>query len=88
MIRRTICCLCLSLVLGLLYGRAGQLWCVLVFLLLLCLLAAGIFRFGKERGKVFLLRAACCMCLFYAGTMDMQAHLAVRNTLERNLSQG
>lgn len=88
MIRRTICCSCLSLILGLLYGRAGQLWYFLLFVLFLCCFAMGILRLPNRRGSVFLLRTVCCLCLFGAGAVHMQAEQTVHHTLEANLSLG
>lgn len=88
MIRRTACCLCLSLILGLLYGRAGQLWYVLLFVLFLCCLAMGIIKLWNKRRSIFLLRVLCCLCLFAAGALHMQAQQSVRKTLEAELTQG
>ncbi len=86
MANRTICCLSLSLTLGILYGRAGQQWFVLLFVMLQSCMGAGIFRLQK--GKIFLARILCCLCLFGIGAIHMQAQQAVRMNLEENLLPG
>lgn len=86
MANRTICCLSLSMTLGILYGRAGQQWFVLLFVLLQCCMGAGIFRLQK--GKIFLARLLCCLCVFGIGALHVQAQQAVRRNLEENLLPG
>lgn len=51
MIKRGMLCFCLSLLLGILYGRHGGWWFLLVFLSLLILMAAAIWHLLSDSGK-------------------------------------
>ncbi|NBH14620.1 DNA internalization-related competence protein ComEC/Rec2 [Lachnospiraceae bacterium] len=88
MARRTVCSLCLSLILGILYQSSGQIWYFLALILLQFVAGAGLVK-QKERGKrIFLARGICCLCLFGAGAAHMQTQQAVRIRLEKELSPG
>ncbi len=100
MIRRTMCCLCLSLVLGILFGRDGHSAYLGMLLLMLCLCSVVILRsrmgnqqcgrpsYRKEIARAVLFRFVLCLCLFGAGAIRIQRQQAVRTELEKALSQG
>lgn len=97
MIKRGALCLCLSLILGLMYGREGRWWFAALFLLLLAAVAWGIWRLfalTADKGNAgTILCAICvrtflCTVLFVAGVAHMQAQQGIRDSLERVLSDG
>lgn len=103
MIKRNMVCLCLSLVLGFLYARAGGWWFLAWFVCLLVFMAAALWHLpasapgkseesGQRRkiciGYAVLARMVLCMALFAAGTFHMQNQQEVRNKLERVLTDG
>ena len=88
MIRRTACCLCLSLTLGILYGKGREWWLTVVFLLLVAYMAATLLRLKENVRSAVCVRALLCICLFSAGFVRVQAQQAVRDELEAVLSDG
>ena len=88
MIRRTACCLCLSLTLGILYGKGREWWLTVVFLLLVAYMAATLLRLKENVRSAVCVRALLCICLFSTGFVRVQAQQAVRDELEAVLSDG
>ena len=88
MIRRTACCLCLSLALGILYGKGREWWLVVGFFLLVAYMAAAMIRLRENARSAACVRALLCICLFSAGFVRVQAQQAVRDELEAVLSDG
>lgn len=88
MIRRTICCLCVSLLLGILYGRSQQWQFLAIFLLLLAAVAAAVIHLKKHVWHIACVRTAFCIILFVAGSSHMQSQQDVRVQLEAALSDG
>ncbi len=100
MIRRTMCCLCLSLVLGILFGRDGRLIYVAMLLLMLCICTMAIFdtamgnrqsrnvSYCKGIRRAAWFRFVLCLCLFSSGAIHMQRQQAERTELAKALSQG
>lgn len=88
MIRRTICCLCVSFVLGVLYGRSRQWYLFLVFLLLMAAAAAAVTRLREHAWHTVCARAVLCTMLFAAGSIHMQSQQDVRECLEAALCAG
>ena len=67
MVNRTSCCLALSLLLGVLYGRGGGLWAAAGMALFLAFLLQAVWRRCKKRAWLAaLLRGAACVALFLA----------------------
>lgn len=67
MVNRTSCCLALSLLLGVLYGRGGGLWAAAGMALFLAFLLQAVWRRCKKRAWLAaLLRGAACLALFLA----------------------
>lgn len=88
MIRRTACCLCLSLALGILYGRGREWWFPVLFLLLVAYMAMTMMRLRENARSAACVRAFLCICLFSAGFARVQAQQAVRDGLESVLCDG
>lgn len=88
MIRRTACCLCLSLLLGILYAKGGEWWVPAVFLLMTAYMAAAILRLRENAWPAACVRTLLCICLFGAGFVHMQSQQAVRGRLEAVLADG
>lgn len=103
MIKRNMVCLCLSLVLGYLYARAGRWWFLALFMMLLIFVAAALWHLpapvpGKprERGQrqkmcilyAVLARVFVCMALFTASFIHMQKQQGIRDRLENVLADG
>lgn len=88
MIRRTACCLCLSLMLGILYGRSKEWWFFLLFLLLVLFILVTMLRLKEQVLPAVCIRAFVCVGLFSAGIVQIQAQQSVRDKLEASLSVG
>lgn len=88
MIRRTACCLCLSLLLGILYAKGGEWWVLAVFLLMAAYMVAAILRLRENAWPAACVRMLLCICLFGAGFVHMQSQQAVRDRLEAVLADG
>ncbi len=88
MARRPVCSFCLSLVLGIVFQRFGQLFCFLLLALLLCCLGAGVAKQREGTAKIFVARVICCLCLFGIGAAHMKAQQEDRTELEETLSPG
>lgn len=88
MIRRTICCLCVSLALGILYGRSRQWQLLVMFLFLLAVVAAAVIRLREHAWRTACARVVFCIILFAAGSVRMQSQQDVRECLEAALSDG
>ncbi len=88
MVKRTVCCMCLSLILGICYGSGGETVAVCGELLLLSIVAVGILRDHKRVGYASLLRLLPCICLFSIGAAHVQAKEAMRMDLEGLLAKG
>ena len=95
-----MCCLCLSLVLGILFGRDGRLIYVAMLLLMLCICTMAIFdtamgnrqsrnvSYCKGIRRAAWFRFVLCLCLFSSGAIHMQRQQAERTELAKALSQG
>lgn len=88
MIRRTMCCLCVSFVLGILYGRSRQWELFAVFLFLLAAMAASVIRRWEHAWCAAGARVVFCVILFAVGSFHMQSQQDVRDCLEAALSAG
>ncbi len=88
MIRRAACCLCLSLLLGILYGRGREWWFLLGFLLLALYMAAAMMRISRDARNAACVRVALCLCLFSAGFVKVQAQQAVRDRVGASVLEG
>ena len=89
MVNRTICCLTLSLLMGILYGRTKSLW--FASLLLLFLIYIGIVVAGRCKEKVWrviAIRSILSILLFCLGSMHVQAELSVRDRVENAFTKG
>ncbi len=84
MIRRPLFCMCVSLILGLLYGRKGHFGYVVLFGILMCVCGAALLHWSTE-WKVLFVRTLICICLFGAGVAQFEAQQAVRDRLEEIL---
>lgn len=88
MIRREMCCLCLSLLLGMLFGRSHAWEFPALFLLLLAAIAAAVTRLRKQALMAVAARVFLCICLFCCGAVRMQGQQSVRDDLEERFSDG
>lgn len=88
MIRRGMCCLCLSLILGILFGNKWQWQFLCLFLLFLVVMAAVLARWKKDVRHVICIRTILCACIFCAAAAHMQAQQSVRNRLSAVLLDG
>lgn len=88
MIRRGMCCVCLSLLLGTLYGREWEWQFLCLFLLFLLVMAAALARLREHASHVICVRVILCACIFGAAAAHMQAQQAVRDRLEDVLIEG
>ncbi len=88
MIRRTICCLCVSLILGILYGRSQQWWFLMTFFCLLAAVAAAVLHLKEHAWCTVCVRVVFCIVLFAGGSIHMQLQQDVRDCLEAALSAG
>lgn len=88
MIRRGMCCLCLSLILGLLYGRGYKWQFLCLFVLLMSVMAAVVLRLQEHAGHAVCARVLLCVCLFCAAAGHMQKQQTVRLGLEESFSDG
>ena len=88
MIRRTICCLCVSLILGMLYGRSQQWWFVMMLFCLLAAVAAAVVRLREHAWCTAGVRVFFCIVLFVGGSVHVQSQQNVRERCEKELSVG
>lgn len=88
MIRRGMCCLCLSLLLGMLYALSREWEFLALFLLLLAAIAAVVSRMQEHAAIAAGARVFLCICLFCCGAVRMQGQQSVRDRLEEIFSDG
>ncbi len=88
MIRRGMCCMCLSLILGILYGRSWQWQFLCLFLLFVAVMAAVLARQREDVRHVVCARVILCAGFFCAAVVHIQAQQAVRHNLEAVLVEG
>lgn len=89
MTNRIVCCLALSLLMGILYGRYESLWFAGGLLFLLIYTGIVMIGHGRERAWLAVLfRSVVCLSLFCAGAGHFRAEQAVRDRLEATLAEG
>lgn len=89
MVNRTICCLALSLLTGVIYGKTKSLWFVsflLVFLIYTGVVIAG--RCKEKARRVIVIRSVLSILIFCIGSVHVQAELAIRNRIENAFTKG
>lgn len=87
MIKRTICGLSLSFLLGIYFGSKMEWLVLLLFLLLLVCMGAGLFALKEQIGAGAEMRLLLCIGLFLAGMARIHTMEAVRTNLEEVLSE-
>ena len=87
MIKRTICGLSLSFLLGIYFGSKMEWLVLLLFLLLLGCMGAGLFALKEQIGAGAAMRLLLCIGLFLAGMARIHTMETVRTNLEKVLSE-
>lgn len=88
MIKRTMCALSLSFLLGIRFGDKVEWQMLLLFLLLLGCMGAGLFSLREQIKAGAPMRLLLCICLFLVGAVHINTMQAVRVELEEALSEG